>query len=126
MPKKYLTEHVPFSLAIRLKSAGYWNPGGDIETIYTGPCFLKDTRKYCPQGAFCIWENILPAPSYAEVIDWLIEKDIYVEAQFHMSPLWQGFIWKRNDVISYILDKTNPGSWSKVMNTAIRRALAEL
>lgn len=126
MPKKHLTDHVPYSLGAKLKKAGYWNPGGSVESIYTGPCFIRDTRQYYREGVVCDWSEVLPAPSYAEVIDWFIEQGLSIHVDKYIRPDWIGFVSRWNKVNPFYVFESEPGSWKSVMNNCIRKALKHL
>ena len=34
------TETIPFELGVKLKEAGYWNPGCTYDSSYNGPCYF--------------------------------------------------------------------------------------
>lgn len=71
---KYYTATVPFEVAVELKKAGYWNPRCTYETSYNSPCYFIPSKKYYAEGVVADWKDIVPAPTYAEVYDWFIEK----------------------------------------------------
>lgn len=120
--KRY-TKNVPFNLAVLLKKAGYWNPGGFLQTVYNGPCYSIDTRTFFRGGVVADWEDLLPAPTYAEVIDWLMDKGLVVEVGLYIRPDWIGRVWKWGTVNPDSLYESEPGSWSKVINDCIKKAL---
>ena len=123
MSKSYLTKNVPYTLAGPLKKAGFWNPGGFLRTVYNGPCYLKATRKFYRGHVVSDWEKLLPAPTYAEVLDWLAEKGFVVEMGLYIRPDWIGRVWKWGAVNPDILYESEPGSWSKVINNCIKKTL---
>lgn len=72
------TEHIPFDLGVKLKEFGYWNPGCTFDSQYNGPCYFK-SKKFYEEGVVAPWDDIIPAPTYAEVIDWFVnEKGIII------------------------------------------------
>lgn len=71
---KYYTATVPFEVAVELKKAGYWKPRCTYETSYNSPCYFIPSKKYYAEGVVADWKDIVPAPTYAEVYDWFIEK----------------------------------------------------
>lgn len=72
-------EHIPFDLGVKLKEFGYWNPGCTYETCYNKPCYFK-TKKLYKDGLVADWDDIIPAPTYAEVFDWFAnEKGIIIQ-----------------------------------------------
>ena len=71
---KYYTATVPFEVAVELKKAGYWKPRCTYETSYNSPCYFIPSKKYYAEGVIADWKDIVPAPTYAEVYDWFIEK----------------------------------------------------
>lgn len=101
------TEHVPFELGVKLKEYGYWNPGCTYESSYNGPCYFK-TKRFYKDGVVANWNDITPAPTYAEVFDWLAnEKGVIIQ----MKPFFTfalkshiAFTW----IVSY-LDHKNLG-----------------
>lgn len=126
MPKKHLTDYIPFSLAGQLKKAGYWNPGCTYSSCYNGPCFFILSKKFYADGVVSDWEDVLPAPTYAEVVDWLIEQGLSVHVDKYIRPNWIGFVSEWDVVNPYYIFESKPGSWKSVMNNCIRKALKHL
>lgn len=97
------TEHVPFEIGVKLKEYGYWNPRCTYESSYNGPCYFK-TKKFYKDGVVANWNDITPAPTYAEVIDWFVnEKRIIIILEPFFTYSLNGNIaynWK-----IYYLDK---------------------
>lgn len=74
------TEHIPFELGVKLKEYGYWNPGCTYESSYNGPCYFTVSKKFYPEGVVAPWDEIVPAPTYAEVFDWFAnEKGVIIQ-----------------------------------------------
>ena len=126
MPKKHLTDHVPYSLAGQLKKAGYWNPGCTYSSCYNGPCYIIHSKKFFEHSCVIDWEDVLPAPTYAEVVDWLMEKGLAVEVRQYLRPEWTSHISRWDSVNPDNLFESEPGTWTKVMNAAIKKAMAIL
>ena len=74
---KYHTETIPVTLAEKLKEKGYWNPGCTITSQYNNACYYKDGRLY-NDGVVADWDDLIPAPTYAEVFDWFLEREIII------------------------------------------------
>lgn len=68
------TETIPFELGVKLKEAGYWNPGCTYDSSYNGPCYFVSSKKYYKEGVIAPWEEVIPAPTYGEVFDWFKSK----------------------------------------------------
>ena len=66
----YFTRTVPFELAKRLGEAGYNEPA---------------KRYYTSSGRWATWITCLkivcPAPTYGEVLDWLMQKGIFIQLE---------------------------------------------
>lgn len=99
---------VPYELGVKLKEAGYWNPGCTYESSYNGPCYFTVSKKFYPEGVVAPWNEIVPAPTYAEVFDWFFqEKRIVITLEpFFTYSLKEkiAFTWK----VSF-LDRKNLG-----------------
>lgn len=96
------SEHIPFELGVKLKEAGYWNPRCTYETNYNDPCYFIPSKKFYPEGVVADWNDIVPAPTYADVFEWFsIEKGIIItlEPFFTFALKGQiGYTWKINYV----------------------------
>ena len=98
---KYYTEKVPFKIGEKLKEAGYWNPGCTYDSNYNGPCYIGSNERFYEDGVVAPWDTITPAPTYAEVIDWLMEKGIFIQMEpWHTYALKErmGFVYEVNVV----------------------------
>lgn len=92
------TANVPFEIGVKLKEAGYWNPGCTYDSSYNGPCYVINSKKFYADGVVAPWDDIVPAPTYAEVFDWFAsEKYIVITLEpFHTFALKEriGYTWK--------------------------------
>ena len=92
------TEHVPFEIGVKLKEYGYWNPGCTYESSYNGPCYFTSSKNLYRDGVVAPWDEIVPAPTYAEVFDWFFqEKGIVITLEpFFTNSLKENiaFTWK--------------------------------
>ena len=92
------TDYVPFEIGVILKKAGYWNPRCTYDSSYNDPCYIISSKKFYGEGVIAPWEDIVPAPTYAEVFDWFAsEKHIVITLEpFHTFALQEriGYTWK--------------------------------
>ena len=85
---KFYTANVPFDIAVALKKAGYWNPGCTYESSYNNPCYFIPSKKYYAEGVIAPWDELVPAPTYAEVYDWFIKQDMVVSIDYEsLNPI---------------------------------------
>lgn len=99
------SEHIPFELGVKLKEAGYWNPRCTYETNYNDPCYFIPSKKFYPEGVVADWDDIVPAPTYADVFEWFsIEKGIIITLEPFFTFALKGntaYTWK----VSYPSDE---------------------
>lgn len=98
---KYYTKHIPFDLGVKLKEAGYWDPRCTYDTCYNGPCYIESGDRFYGDGVIAPSEYIVPAPTYAEVFDWLMEKGIFIQMEpWHTFALQErmGFVYEINTI----------------------------
>lgn len=85
---KFYTATVPFDVAVELKQAGYWEPRCTYETSYNGPCYFIPGKRYYAEGVIAPWDELVPAPTYADVIDWFFNKEIILCIDYEsLNPL---------------------------------------
>lgn len=105
--------NVPFEIGVKLKEVGYWNPRCTYNSCYNDPCYVTVSKKFYGDGVVAPWEEIVPAPTYAEVFNWFIEKkSIVITLDPFFTFSYQSHIaytWK----VSYI-DVDNDGDMKVV------------
>lgn len=85
---KYYTNIVPFEIGKLLKDAGYWDPGCTYESSYNKSCYYVPSGKFYGEGVIADWADVVPAPTYAEVFDWLLTNEIVVCIDYEtITPL---------------------------------------
>lgn len=116
------TATIPLPIAKKLKEKGYWNPGCTISSQYNNACYFKDGRLY-EDGAIADWEDIHPAPTYAEVFDWLMEKGIQILLFWDNDGRNIGCdaeVWSSKSGFTELERKV---TWHEAANAAIEMAL---
>ena len=128
---KHYTEHIPYDLGKKMKEAGYWEPGCTYDTCYNGPCYALAKDKLYEDGVICDWKDIVPAPTYAEVIDWFFEKGIFIQMEpWHTFALQErmGFVYEIN-MVNEEKAQIDSEVWNEFasfglcLNSAIERAI---
>lgn len=116
--KNNYTGHVPFEIGVKLKEVGYWNPRCTYDTSYNDPCYTIHNKKFYDEGVVAPWDDIVPAPTYAEVFDWLAsEKQIVITLEpFHTFALKEriGYTWKivfPNYELGHMVIKPEEDEW---------------
>ena len=71
---KLYTETVSFDLAVKLKKKGYDKPAFAGYTVKGEHKFSGETRHYYSNS-----DEYVSAPTYGEVLDWLLEKGYFLE-----------------------------------------------
>ena len=71
---KLYTETVSFDLAVKLKKKGYDKPAFAGYTVKGEHKFSGETRHYYSNS-----NEYVSAPTYGEVLDWLLEKGYFLE-----------------------------------------------
>ena len=139
MVKGY-TDHIPFELGVKLKEYGYWNPGCTYDSNYNNPCYFVKSKVFYDKGVVAPWELIVPAPTYAEVFDWFIEKKGIIitldpfftkENKNHIAYTWKvsypdlnnGCIVIRTEEDEWKSSKGFGGSFGLTANDAIEYAM---
>lgn len=128
---------IPYELGVLLKDAGYWDPRCAYESSYNGPCYFKPTKKFYPEGAIADWNEFVPAPTYADVIDWLFNKElvIIIDLVSESKLTWTWNILCIGDKLKNSRDsgytglirtETIFGSFFECANNAIETALSYL
>ena len=107
---KYYTEIVPFELAKKLKEVNY--PDYLTRNWYNEKGEIIDTL---PMDDY-------PAPTYAEVFDWLIEKGLSVELSSHLV-VWKSTLWSIQPCQELFRGE---GSFQEAADTAIETSCALL
>lgn len=96
------TANVPFEIGVKLKEAGYWNPRCTYGYSYNDPCYFIPSKRFYDEGVVAPWEDIVPAPTYAQIFDWFAsERGIVITLEpFHTFSLkgQMGYTWKINYV----------------------------
>ena len=133
--------YVPFPTAVLLKAKGY--PQGQSDMYYGR---LDDTNKYY---LFFAHKKEYPqiidygeyaAPAYCEVIDWLVEKEIYIDTKRRYQlvtndeekivdgyMLWYCSVYSYSINIPYFIMFTEKyNTREQAINAAIVRVLEEL
>ena len=132
------TENVPFKVGEVLKKIGYWDPRCTYSCSYNGPCYFSGSKKFYGDGVVAPWEEIVPAPTYAEVIDWFVNtKNIIIildpfftySLRDHIAYNWKIYYLdgEKNLILvtendEYTSDKGYGGSFKLTANDAIMRA----
>ena len=92
------SEHIPFELGVKLKEAGYWNPRCTYESSYNDPCYFIPSKKFYGEGVVAPWDELVPAPTYADVFEWLsIGKGIIITLEPFFTYSLNGniaYTWK--------------------------------
>ena len=88
-------EHIPFDLGVKLKEIGYWEPGCLYETSYNNSCYFITSKKLYIEGVVAPWDEIVPAPTYSQLFDWLSKTYRIV---ITLKPF---FTWSLKDNIAY-------------------------
>ena len=105
---KHLTATVPFEIGELLKKVGYWDPKCTYDSCYNNPCYFMGSKKYYKEGVIALWDEIVPAPTYAEVYDWFIEQDMILCIDYEsITPL----TWTYN--IQFIGNRLNAARKNK-------------
>ena len=133
------SEHIPFELGVKLKEAGYWNPRCTYETNYNDPCYFIPSKKFYGEGVVADWDDIVPAPTYADVFEWFsIEKGIIITLEPFFTFALKGntaYTWKvsfpneddsnMKEITEALLWNSGPlgGSFCLTANAAIEFAI---
>jgi len=92
------TANVPFEIGVKLKEAGYWNPRCTYESNYNDPCYFIPGKRFYDEGVVAPWEEIVPAPTYAQIFDWFASERgivITLEPFFTMALVGNtAYTWK--------------------------------
>ena len=111
---KHYTEIVPFELAKKLKKSGY-------------PQDLYTSFAYDDNGKIIEWigKSTLTAPSYADVLDWLMLQALYVEVRIYHSLddklYWSASINRMNAPYHFATGLKK--DWFETANLAIEKAI---
>ena len=93
---KHYTELVPFEVALLAKQNGYYKDRGYQYAI---------DGKICDPAAPCGYEGVCEAPTYAEVLDWFAEKEIYI--QINAFPVDSARYGHRTEYEARVVDARN-------------------
>lgn len=115
----YYASTIPITLAEKLKEKGYWNPGCTSTVQYDNACYSKDGRIH-NDGVIADWKDLLPAPTYAEVFDWLLEKGIIITIRAYYFLNGERGAWQPH-YNHWGLKRCE--SWHEAANVAIEKAL---
>lgn len=116
--------YVPFETAKMLKAQGYPQVGSDMYYNLDGN--LDEWGNHIMQ---CTIEHYYAAPAYCEVLDWLVQKEIYIDVdrttkQAIKTPLWHCYIWCENKLKGAIITASYPIR-EQAINAAFMRVLLE-
>lgn len=113
MKSKFL---VPFETARRLKEKGY--PQESDYMYCAGERHWRHLTLYQMNKI-----NAVAAPTYHEVLDWLVGKKIYIDIDCTAKAKWYCYMWEGNSAI----DATGQYFVRELaLNAAIIRALEEI
>lgn len=123
MNKKF---YVPFETAILLKAKGYpqkYIAGDHTQMYYT---VNKGELISIYMWEYQIEESIA-APAYCEVIDWLVQKEIYIDVDRTTErvvkiPMWHCYIWEKYLLKGAIITGSYP-TREQAINAAIIKVL---
>lgn len=110
---KCYTSIIPFELAKEFKDVGY-NKNHDIQTGYQ----FDEKGKLCDPSTPGGCEGICEAPTYAEAIDWLMEKGLLISIQHNEFNIWD--IKSEEEVCNYV---NSSYSWQDLADFAIEKAI---
>ena len=121
MNKKF---YVPFETAKMLKAQGYPQNGSDMYYNLDGDLGALDNHIMQ-----CTIEHYYAAPAYCEVLDWLVEKEIYIDVdrcteRVIKTTIWYCFILCKDKLKGAII--TGYPTREQAINAAIIRALEEM
>lgn len=88
--------YVPFETAKMLRAQGYPQTGSDM--YYNVDGNLGTWGNHIMQ---CTIEHYYAAPAYCEVLDWLVQKEIYIDVDRTTErvvkiPMWHCYIWDKH------------------------------
>ena len=123
--------YVPFETAKMLKKAGYpqsgsdmyYNPNGELRTQVELIAGYKEDYPIMIKYYYA-------AHAYCEVLDWLVQKKIYIDVDRTTErvvkiPMWHCYIWDKYLLKGAIITGSYP-TREQAINAAIVRVLEEL
>lgn len=128
MKSKFL---VPFETAKMLKKAGYPQSGSDMYYNNFGELIGREklVEEYKRDYTTMVQYNCA-APTFSEVLDWLVQKKIYIDVDRTTErvvkiPMWHCYIWDKYLLKGAIITGSYP-TREQAINAAIVRVLEEI
>lgn len=114
--KKYYTEIIPYELAVKLKESGFPQKPG--MNYYEGVLERYDYEQFEKYHKY-----IYTGPTYAEAIDWLMEKGWQILFSCEHC-VWDACVGKMESDMYCMTDcEKSDNDWTVVANAAIEKAL---
>ncbi len=113
--KRHYTDRVPFEIAKELSFCGY--PQCKSEDQYAG-------WKYNMSGQLTTapYAEHYAAPTYSEVLDWLLSKKVNISIYFTERKKWSSDVITKRAHCYLVSDNV---AWHDAANAAIKRSLGE-
>ena len=116
--------YVPFETAKMLRAQGYPQTGSDMYYNIDGN--LGALGNHIMQ---CTIEHYYAAPAYCEVLDWLVQKEIYIDVDRTTErvvkiPMWHCYIWDKYLLKGAIITGSYP-TREEAINAAIIKVLED-